>query len=214
MRVPRCMKAGLRHADRWRVEDMLREQPALVREDAARDLVLWQRLYSPLDIVRVGDVAAEAASVFAAEYCWGCTWSADAAVPQSAVAYCCNAAEMLLGASCAEPMTRPEACEAVLGRMHRAGMPILLIVGDGDSGLDAWIDAAPSGDLLRMSRGRCPGGKNNRTGRVHRVVWAYQGLWEEWRDEDWRLPGATLEPDWLDAHLDRLLTLERRSANG
>jgi hypothetical protein len=214
MRVPRWMKAGLRHADRWRVDNMLREQPELVREDAARDLVLWRRLFSPLDVVRAGDMMAEAASVLAAEYCWGCTWHADAAVPKSPVAYCCSAAEMLRGASCAEPMTHPEACEAVLGRMHRAGMPILLIVGDGDGGLNAWIDAASSGYSLPAFRGRCPGGKNSKTGQVHSVVWAYPGLWEEWRDEEWCLPDASLEPDWLDVHVDRVLDLERRSANG
>lgn len=205
MRVPRCMKGGLSHADRWRVDDMLREQPELVREDAARDLALWQRLYSPRDIVRAGDVMAEAASVLAAEYCWGCTWRADAAVPQSAVAYCCNAAELLRGACCAEPMTRPEACEAVLGRMHRARMPILLIVGDGDGGLDVWIDATPSGLPLRASRGRCPGGKNSRTGRVHKVVWAYQGLWGEWEDEEWSAPADVTQSNWLNAHVDRLM---------
>jgi hypothetical protein len=105
-------------------------------------------------------------------------------------------------------------CVVDFPKIFKFGMPILLIVGDGDGGLDTWIDAAASGYPLRASRGRCPGGKNSRTGQVHRVVWAYQGLWEEWRDEEWCLPDATLELDWLDAHVDRVLDLERRSANG
>jgi len=34
---------GLRHCDRWRIADMLREQPDLRREDPTRNMDLWRR---------------------------------------------------------------------------------------------------------------------------------------------------------------------------
>ena len=40
-------------------------------------------------------------------------------------------------------MTRHEACEAVIGRLRSASVGIVLIVDDGDGGLECWIDPGP-----------------------------------------------------------------------
>lgn len=45
----------LRHADRWRAEYMLREQPELKLEDQNRDMELWLHLFEPSDLVKVGE---------------------------------------------------------------------------------------------------------------------------------------------------------------
>jgi hypothetical protein len=163
---------------------MLQDQPDLRREDAARDMDLWRRMYTPNDRVRVGSVTAKAAEVPVAEYCWGCAWCRDG-VPGSAVAICLRATELGRGYSCAEPMTRREALEAVLGRMRAARLPLLLVVDDGEGGMEAWIDV--SVQLFRniISRGRCPGGRNAYTGRPHRVLWSYEGLFEPWSVDGW-----------------------------
>jgi hypothetical protein len=52
MRLPAGIKRALRHTDRWRLEDMLREHPDMLYEDAARDMDLWRRMYAPRDRVR------------------------------------------------------------------------------------------------------------------------------------------------------------------
>jgi hypothetical protein len=179
MRLPPSLCKELRQADRWRVEDMLMAQPDLRRHDWERDLDLWRRLYLPTDLVRIGDVICEAAAASPKEICWGCTWGADG-VPRKAVAHCLAATDVLRGASWAEPMSRREACEAVLGRMKHAALPLLLVVEDGQEGLEVWVDAGASEYPSLISCGRCPGSRNQRTGRTHRVVWAYEGLWAGW----------------------------------
>lgn len=198
MVIEKRHKLDLRHQDRWRVAEMLRSQPDLREIDPPRDLNLWQHLFEADDLVRVGETTVEAANAPAAEYCWGNVWCDG--VPIATVAYCLSAADLLRGASNAEPMNPRQACEAVIGRLRRARMPIVMVVDDGDGGLECWCDADPARYRLLVSQGRCPGGKNSRTGRAHRVVWAYQGLWEEWCLSD-----ATLEPDWVDAHVDRTM---------
>ena len=63
--LPPLSRKALRHRDRWRVADMLREQSDLTRRDAGRDMDLWRHLFAPDDIVRVGRIyraACEAAS--------------------------------------------------------------------------------------------------------------------------------------------------------
>jgi hypothetical protein len=124
-------------------------------------------------------VTSEASAACPDEFCWGGTWQQDG-VPKRPVAHCVSARELLRGVSHAEAMTRREACEAVIGRMRVSSVPILLVVDDGEEGLEVWIDAVVSDPPLPVSQGRCPGGRNARTGRMHRVVWAYEGLWEEW----------------------------------
>src|SRR5215469_9289704 len=74
VRLPVNIRARLRHSDRWRKEDMLRERPDLLREDPVRDMDLWRRMYLPTDHVRVGCATALAVDIPAAQYCWGCTW--------------------------------------------------------------------------------------------------------------------------------------------
>src|SRR5215831_19481580 len=74
--------------------------------------------------------------------------------------------------------------EAVLGRLRAAAIEIVLIVDDGGNGLDCWIDPKP-GSYPVYSKGRCPGGRNKRTGLVHRVVWATPVTRIDWvRDEE------------------------------
>ena len=60
-----CRKA-LRHRDRWRVGDMLRQQPDLSRRDAGRDMNLWLHLFAPDDVVRVGRICRAAAAALVA----------------------------------------------------------------------------------------------------------------------------------------------------
>lgn len=192
MRLPPGAWTGLRHADRWRVERMLKEQPELACEDEGRDLGLWLRLFEPDDLVRVGEAICEATATTPDEMCWGCTWQRDGVV-KSVVAYCVSATELLRGLSRSEAMTRREACEAVIGRLRARNVPILLVVDDGEEGLEVWIDTAVGVPLESMLQGRCPGGRNPRTRRRHRVLWAYEGLWEDWDDDDWSddCPAAT-----------------------
>ena len=52
--LPPASRKALRHRDRWRVVDMLREQPDLTAKDAGRDMDLWRHLFAPDEIVRVG----------------------------------------------------------------------------------------------------------------------------------------------------------------
>lgn len=194
MRLPARIRHALRHADRWRLEDMLREHADLLQEDATRDMDLWRRMYAPNDRVRVGSTTAKASEVPAAEYCWGCTWRQNGA-PGSAVAICLHAAELRRASSCIEPMTRREVFEAVLGRIRAAHLPLLLVVDDGEGGIEAWIDASVQMFRMIISRGRCPGGRNADTGRPHRVLWAYEGLFEPWSADD--LDALETGPDRL-----------------
>jgi len=64
MMLPVRYRARLRHRDRWRVAEMLREHPDLLCHDPGRDMDLWRHLFGPDDLVRVGDLyqaACEAA---------------------------------------------------------------------------------------------------------------------------------------------------------
>jgi hypothetical protein len=45
-----------------------------------------------------------------------------------------------------------------------------MVVDDGDGGLECWCDADPASYRLLVSRGRCPGGTNAKTGKIHRVI--------------------------------------------
>jgi hypothetical protein len=107
-------------------------------------------------------------------------------------------------------MTNREVLEAVLGRIRAAHLPVLLIVEDGEGGLEVWLDAVISdlGGYVRWprSQGRCPGGINSATGRRHRVVWAYEGLLEPWESDDLGFSSELPGPDWLDAHVEGLIT--------
>jgi hypothetical protein len=68
-------------------------------------------------------------------------------------------------------------------------MEIVMVVDDGDGGLECWIDP-PAGSYPVPSHGRCPGGRNGRTGRRHRVVWAHPGTRVDWGDEQERVNAA------------------------
>jgi hypothetical protein len=68
-------------------------------------------------------------------------------------------------------MTPCQACEAVVGRLLGIGRGIVLVVDDGADRPKCWIDPEP-GSFPIPSCGRCAGGRNNETGRVHRGVWA------------------------------------------
>ena len=124
---------ALRHRDRWRVADMLREQPDLSRRDAGRDMDLWCHLFAPDDIIRVGHICYAACEATAAEWCWGNTWAGT--VIQRTVALCWPASALLRGATRQDILTQQEACEAVVGRLRDAGAEIVLVVDDGDGGL-------------------------------------------------------------------------------
>jgi hypothetical protein len=182
--LPVSCRRALRHRDRWRVADMLREQPDLSRRDAGRDMDLWRHLFAADDIVRVGHICHAACEAKAAEWCWGNTWTG--AVVQRTVVLCWRASALLRGATREEVLTHPEACEAVIGRLRRAGAEIALVVDDGDNGLECWIDPTPgSYPIASRSCGRCPGGVNSRTGRLHRVVWAHPVTRIAWSEDDW-----------------------------
>jgi hypothetical protein len=182
MRSWRSLKQKLAQRDRWRVEDMLREQPDLLAKDPQRDMELWRHLFAPDDLVRVGNACRAACEVVATEWCSGNTWSGESVVATTAL--CWPALALLRGATCKEPMSRREACEAVLGRLRADGVEMVMVVEDGDGGLECWIDPAPGSYPIR-SRGRCPGGVNNRTGAVHRVVWAHPITRIAWEDDEW-----------------------------
>ena len=207
MTLPARSREGLCHQDRWRVDDMLREQPDLLRVDPVRDMDLWRHLFAPDDLVRVGNVYRPACEAAPGEWCSGNTWSDDSIVTTAAL--CLPASVLLRGATRKEPMSRSEVCEAVLGRLRVAAIEIVLIVDDGGNGLDCWIDPKP-GSFPVYSNGRCPGGRNKRTGLVHRVVWATPVTRIDWvRDEE------GLEVAWAAGALpgagrNRLESLRRR----
>ena len=177
-------KLYLRHRDRWRVAEMLRSQPDLREINPERDLDLWRHLFDVDDLVVVGVTTALAADIYVAEYCWGNIWRNG--VPVETVTYCITAANLLRGATCAEEMSPRQACEAVLGRLRTARVPIVMVVDDGDGGLECWCDSDPCAYRLMVSRGRCPGGTNSRTRRTHRVLWADPGTRVPW-EEDFEL---------------------------
>jgi hypothetical protein len=185
MTLPARYRTELHHRDRWRVDDMLREQPDLLREDPERDMDLWRHLFAPDDLVRVGSVCRAACEAAPAEWCWGNTWSNDAI--ETTTALCWPASVLLRGATCKEPMSRSQACEAVLGRLRASGIEVVMVVDDGENGLECWIDPEP-GSFPVSSKGRCPGGRNNKTGLVHRVVWATPVTQIDWAhdEEVWR----------------------------
>jgi hypothetical protein len=118
------------------------------------------------------------------EWCSGNTWNGELVVVTAAV--CWPALALVRGATCKEPMSRIEACEALLGRLRAAGIEMVMVVEDGDGGLECWIDPVP-GCFPTQSRGHCPGGINSRTGLPHRVVWAHPvsriawGDWSVWK---------------------------------
>jgi hypothetical protein len=141
-------------------------------------------LFAPDDIVRVGRIRRTACEASAAEWCWGNCWAG--AEIQETVALCWPASALLRGSICEDKMTQHEACEAVLGRLRGGSLEIVLVVDDGDGGLECWIDPATgSYPVASRSRGRCPGGVNSRTGRLHRVVWAHPITRIAWEEDDW-----------------------------
>jgi hypothetical protein len=178
----RSLKQQLEHRDRWRVEEMLREQPDLISKDPRRDMEMWCHLFAPDDLVRVGNVCRAACEAKCAEWCSGNTWNGEAI--EGIAALCLSASALLRGASCNEPMSRVQVCEAILGRLRAAGVEIVMVVEDGEGGLECWINPVP-GTYPVPSKGRCPGGVNSRTGDVHRVVWADPATRVAWDDDDW-----------------------------
>lgn len=206
--LPAGLRRRLRHRDRWRARDMLAERE---QHSEISDIEVWRRLYLPGDLVRVGDVLSPAHVAPPAEYCWGWTWRWDGTAVE-AVAHCLCSTDLLAGASWAETMSRHESCEAVLGRMRAANLPILLIVEDGEDGLQVWLDVCLLSEwAVPASSGRCPGGRNARTGRQHQVIWAYEGLWGPWSDEELAvttaaaIAGHNSMTGWLAEHVDRLM---------
>ena len=95
--LPPASRKALRHRDRWRVIDMLREQPDLTAKDAGRDMDLWRHLFAPDEIVRVGRFYRAACEAAAAEWCCGNTWAG--AVIEGTVALCWPASALLRGDS-------------------------------------------------------------------------------------------------------------------
>jgi hypothetical protein len=174
-------KLDLCNRDRWRAAEMLRSQPDLRDIDSARDLDLWRHLFDADDLVVVGERTSPAAEIPVAEYCWGNIWRDG--LPVETVAYCLTTANLLRGATYAHQMSPRHACEAVLGRLRAARIPIVMVVDDGDRGLECWCDADPTSYRLLVSRGRCPGGTNSRTGKKHRVLWADPGTRVPWEED-------------------------------
>ena len=207
MTLPARSREGLCHDDRWRVDDMLREQPDLLRWDPVRDMDLWRHLFAPDDLVRVGNACRPACEAVPAEWCSGNTWSGDAIVTTTAL--CLPASVLLRGATRKEPMSRSQACEAVLGRLRTAGIEIVMIVDDGSNGLECWIDPKP-GSYPVYSKGRCPGGRNKKTGMVHRVVWATPVTRIDWVRDEEALEVASAAGALPGADRNRLESLRRR----
>jgi hypothetical protein len=104
MTLPTRSREGLCHDDRWRVDDMLREQPDLFGRDPVRDMDLWRHLFAPDDLVRVGNACRPACEAVPAEWCSGNTWSGDAIMTTAAL--CLPASVLLRGATRKEPMSR------------------------------------------------------------------------------------------------------------
>jgi hypothetical protein len=207
MTLPARSREGLCHDDRWRVDDMLREQPDLFRWDPVRDMDLWRHLFAPDDLVRVGNACRPACEAVPAEWCSGNTWSGDAIVTTAAL--CLPASVLLRGATRKEPMSRSQACEAVLGRLRAAGIEIVMIVDDGGNGLECWIDPKP-GSYPVYSKGRCPGGRNKKTGLVHRVVWATPATRIDWARDEESVGGSRSGLCAPAADRNRLESLRRR----
>jgi hypothetical protein len=185
--IGKSHKLALRHRDRWRVEDMLKEQSDLLRKDLERDMDLWRHLFAPDDLVRVGSACRVACEAVAAEWCSGNTWNDEVIVATTVV--CWPALALLHGTTCKEPMSRAQACEAVLGRLRAAGTEIAMVVEDGGGALECWVDSVP-GSFPMHSSGRCPGGINSRTGVPHRVVWAHPVTRIAREDDDWSVREA------------------------
>jgi hypothetical protein len=181
MRIARSLKQELSHKDRWRVEQMLAAQPDLQEHNRERDMDLFLHLFAPEDLIRVGDIASFASAAKSAEFCWGNVWGDEVIVSTAAV--CWTAMTLLRGATSKEVMSRRQRCEAVLGRLRGAGIEIVMVVEDGGDGLECWIDPEP-GSYPVPSRGRCPGGQNNKTGHVHRVLWAAPATRIGWADDE------------------------------
>ena len=179
--IDRRHKLELHHRDRWRVSEMLRSQPDLRETKPERDLDLWRHLFEAHDAVVVGQTTAPAADIPFAEYCWGNIWHKG--VPVETVTYCLTAADLLHGATYAQAMSRLQACEAVLGRLRSGRIPIVMVIDDGDGGLECWCEADPLAFRLLVSRGRCPGGTNSKTGKRHRVLWADPGTRVSWEED-------------------------------
>jgi len=181
MRIPRALKHQLTIRDRWTVAEMLQDQPDLTVLDPERDMDLWRHLFHPDDLVRVGRVTTRAAAARSGEYCSGNTWLAGTII--ATVAVCFSALELSRGASFREPMTRSQTCEAILGRVRAERMNVVMVVDDGADGLECWLDTEP-GSFPVESKGRCPGGTNNKTGGIHRVVWADPATRIAWETDE------------------------------
>jgi hypothetical protein len=177
MRISKDLKRHLIHRDRWRVEHMLLAQPDLREINPERDMGLWRHLYAPDDGIQTGEIVSSAAIAKTAEFCSGNTWCVDGIL--STVAICWSALVLLRGATYKEAMSRRQACEAVIGRLRFVGIEIVMVVDDGDGGLECWIDPPP-GSYPVYSRGRCPGGTNSKTGQTQRVVWAHPATRIDW----------------------------------
>jgi hypothetical protein len=186
---------------------MLREQPDLLRVDPVRDMDLWRHLFAPDDLVRVGNVCRPACEAVPAEWCSGNTWSGDAI--ETTAALCLPASVLVRDATRKEPMSRSEACEAVLGRLRAARIEIVMIVDDGGNGLECWVDPKP-GSYPVYSKGRCPGGRNEKTGLVHRVVWATPATRIDWVRDEEALKVASAAGVLPGADRNRLESLRRR----
>jgi hypothetical protein len=180
--LPVPYRKALRHRDPWRVADMLREQPDLFGRNPGRDMDLWRHLFAPDDFVRVGNAYRAASEAAAAEWGSGNTRSDDPIVATAAL--CWPALALLQGATYKEPRSRGQACEAVLGRLRAAWADEVMVVENGEGGLECWIDPVP-GSYPIPSTGRCPGVVNTRTGRLTQVVWAHPVTRIAWEDNDW-----------------------------
>src|SRR5689334_23838691 len=85
--IGKSHKLALCHSDRWRVEDMLREQPDLLRKDPERDMDLWRHLFAPDDLVLVGNGRRAARDTIAAEWCSGNIWRGESVVATTAICW-------------------------------------------------------------------------------------------------------------------------------
>jgi len=152
----------LAHRDRWRGEKMLIESSADVQQpDSERDFRLFQQLFFADEPICIDDYWSTVREATWGEY-----------VQVDASKYVVLPADQLLrGATYKESMTRREACEAVIGRLHKR-YDTALVIDDGEEGLEIWIEWDPVLTHLPGHLVRCPGGINRLTGRAHRIVWA------------------------------------------